>query len=313
MTESEDNVKHLGHQDNLPESDFLIDMPGKQDKVTIESMPRKKVRIEKYDNNSGMGEQAPYSISKKFNWGAFLFNWIWGIKYKKWALLAVPIAAVFPYGIIISVIISLWAGAHGNQWAWEEIEYANEEDFHKAQQYWVKAWGVFATCVTLIFSPLLVQYIKQPEEAEISIQDHQLLSSLELSIPKEYFEQTDNSDNHASFINSNKHIIYWLRPDNENSTRNREFIETRYAKAKDKLKDKFILYPDIKGLKDQTAKFKSLELEAKCKNDVCIDTWLYKKCNRGYCIINPKTKKYYKVRTKEGVIPKALYLRDKWY
>ena len=132
------------------------------------------------------------------------------------------------------------------------------------------------------------------------------------TIPEEYFDQTDPLDNHANFITSDKNIIYWLRPENKLSTKNRKFIEAKFEKNKSALHNKFALYPDIKQLADKTSNIRNLELEAKCKNDICIDTWLYKRCNKGYCVINPQTRKYYKVRTKESLIPKAKSLINKW-
>lgn len=309
MTESENN--YFGHQDDRQEETFLVDMPGK-DKIIIEQKETKKVRIDKRSNNSGMGEQAPYSITKNFNWGACLFNWVWGIRYKKWALLTIPALILIPYGIVICVVMSLWAGINGNQWAWEEVEYRDERDFHKAQQQWVKVWGVFAFFLAVVFTPVAIEYLKQPEEAEFSIQDHQLLSSLELTIPEKYFDQTDGTDSHAYFTTSDKYIIYWLRPENSLSIKNKKYIENRFNKNKDQLGGRFILYPDIKKLADNSSSIKNLELEAKCRNDICIDTWLFERCNKGYCIINPQTRKYYKVRTKESLIPKAKTLLNKW-
>ena len=310
MTDSENNYKDQAN--NNQDETFLVDLPGKQDRIIVEKREPKKVRIDRRENNSGMGEQAPYSITKNFNWGACLFNWVWGLRYKKWALLTIPALMLVPYGIVVCIVMCLWAGINGNQWAWEEVEYQDEKDFHKAQQQWVKVWGVLAFFVVVVFSPFLIELAQRPEETEFSIQDHQLLSTLELTIPEDYFEQTDGADNHANLLTSEKNIIYWLRPDNKLTTKNRKYIESRFEKNRKQLEKKFVLYPDIKRLSDGSSNIRSLELEAKCKNDVCIDTWLYKKCNRGYCIINPQTRKYYKVRTKESLIPKAKSLLNKW-
>jgi hypothetical protein len=309
MTDSMDN--NFDYQNDGHEEAFLIDMPG-QDKIIIKQKEQKRVRIEKRENNSGMGEQAPYHITRYFNWGACLFNWVWGIRYKKWALLTIPALLLIPYGVVVCIVMSLWAGINGNQWAWEEVEYRDEKDFHKAQQQWVKVWGVLAFFIVAAFAPVFVEYLQRPEETSFAIEDHQLLSSLELTIPEEYFEQTDPLDNHSNFITSDKHIIYWLRPDNKLSSKNKNYIESRFNKNKNVLQDKFVLYPDIKQLADRTSNIRNLELEAKCKNDICIDTWLYKRCNKGYCVINPQTRKYYKVRTKESLIPKAKTLINKW-
>lgn len=310
MTDSDNN--YIGHQSDNVGEEFLVDMPGRQDKITVKQKVQKKVRIDKIENNSGMGEQAPYSIAKNFNWGACLFSWVWGIRYKKWALLTIPALMFIPYGIVICIVMSFWAGINGNQWAWEEVEYIDEKYFHNAQQQWVKVWGVLTCFIAVIVAPFIIDYIKSPADTDFSVETHQFLSTLELSIPDEYFELTDATDNHASFLWADNNIVYWVRPDNNLTRKNKQYIEYRFQKNKNELKDKFVLAPDIKQLSDKSSAIRNLELEAKCKNEVCIDTWLYNKCNKGYCIINPQTRKYYKVRTKESLIPKLKTLTKKW-
>ena len=100
----------------------------------------------------------------RFNWGAFYFTWIWGIWYQKWVtflvflnlavclvfamlLLAVPqlitltgLALLCP---LIHLILSIWFGRQGNQWAWETGRYKTVEDLHKAQKNWGVATFIF--------------------------------------------------------------------------------------------------------------------------------------------------------------------------
>ncbi|MBQ8458658.1 hypothetical protein IJ541_00995 [bacterium] len=271
----------------------------------------KTIQLDKRDNNSGMGEKAPYGISRQFNWGAFLFNWIWGIKYRRWILLLIPILLFIPYCFIVSIVLCVWAGINGNQWAWEEVQYLNEEDFHSAQRSWVKTWLFFAGIFMLLCAPFAYKYLKPSlakKDEETEFDYYKFLSTIELNIPKEAINKTDASDNHSDFINSGKYIIYWIRPENELTLKNMNYIRNQFDTNSSKLGNRFVLYPDLKRLTDNRASIRNFELDAKCKNDVCIDTWLYKTCNRGYCIINPYKKTFYKVRAKDKVIEKAVSL-----
>lgn len=302
----------------------------KQDKVEIYKKEEKKVFIEKPDNNSGMGEDAPYSIAKPFNWGAFLFNWVWGIRYKKWILLLV-LAFTFiapPFGLIVCLVLSILAGIKGNRWAWAEIQYKNEEDFHSAQKSWVKAWFIMLGIVVAISSVIAIVIAMKPVDSKDNkldvskdinpIENISFFSSSELKIPEGDIDNTDSTDNHAKILSSGKNIVYWVREENDLTKANKEYIEKAFENNKDTLGASFVLIPDLRkpqSKEDFSPKkdSDSITLEAKCVNgDNCIDTWLYSNCNKGYCIINPRTKRYYKVRTKESVIKKAQVLQRKW-
>ncbi len=298
--------------------EFLIDFPdnsnGKKDKIILtENKQKRSIQLDKHDNNSGMGEQAPYSVSKEFNWGAFLFNFVWGIKYKKYALLLIPIFCFVKYGFIISLAMSFYAGIKGNQWAWEETQYKNEADFHKAQKTWVKTWGVLAGIVGIITLLLGVTIGNNPEEQNQSlVENYNPVYSLELPIPDEIYDLTDNQDLYADWLTGDKYIIYWLRAKNRLTQKNRNYIQKQFNENKDALGGKFILHPDVKGIDDANVNFVDMKLQADCVNSTCIADWLYERCNNGYCIINPSQRKYIKVRTKEGIIPKAIMLTKKW-
>lgn len=317
MPEDENNNIYHNHED-MPEDetsleDFLNDAASK-DKITVTQNTPRRIHIEKHENNSGMGEAAPYSISKHFNWGTVLFNWIWGIKYKKFTLLLIPVLCFIPYGFIVAIICCLWAGTRGNQWAWEEVEYKNEADFHNAQRSWVKAWFILAGLILLCLIPPYIINLKENKiDPETNILDtYTPTSTSELKIPDDIFKMTDLNDNHADMLLSNKYIIYWLRPQNEHTLKNKEYIENEFNANKEVLGDKYTLYPDLKELKDKNADFVDFDIDATCINEKCIDSWLYENCNKGYCIINPKTRKYYKVRGSKNVITKALYLLHIW-
>jgi hypothetical protein len=85
---------------------------------------------------------------KKFNWGAFLFNWIWGVMHKKYVTLWYFVACLIP--VIGPIGISIWFGLSGNKWAWQSRDWASVEEFNQVQKNWVRAWFV-AVAVGVIF------------------------------------------------------------------------------------------------------------------------------------------------------------------
>lgn len=74
----------------------------------------------------------------RFNWGAFLLNWIWGIMHKKYITLLYFPACIIP--IIGPLAISIWFGFAGNKWAWESKNWNSIESFNESQKFWVRLW-----------------------------------------------------------------------------------------------------------------------------------------------------------------------------
>ncbi len=332
MDSENDNFEHKDTDNGLPNQEDChasdeITLDDYFDKVTVKQKETPKIFIIPRDNNSGTGEEAPDSIAHKYNWGAFLFNWIWGIKYKKWVLLVILPLIFIPYGFIAAFVMALWAGAKGNQWAWEEVIYKNEDDFHKAQKAWVK-WWISLACVVALILGVVGGFIiskKSASSVEDIIPTYSLFASKELNIPQEVFDDTRTSDKYSDFLTTGKYIVYWLKPQTDISIKNKEYIEDSFEKYKDILSDKFVLYPDLYEVKDVSGNVLQTEedlknnpteqqITASCElgKDTCITAWLYKNCNKGFCIINANEKKYYKVRGKENVIKSALKLLNKW-
>ena len=316
-----ENEKNQTNDEEVSLEDFLNQT---DDKVEVLEKKKRTVYIEKRDNNSGQGEPAPYNIQKEYNWGAFLFNWLWGIRYRKWVLLLALVFLFIPYGYVVSFVISIIAGFKGNQWAWEEVQYENEEDFHSAQKQWVKLWGICAGVFALISIPIIISMSKNSQEStknveeniEISIDKLNPFNTNKLKMPEEVFEKTDLADKHSDFLTSDKFIIYWVREEDELATKNKELIENEFKENEETLKNDFILSYEIIPIpkKTQTSKKEKKEefsLRAKCVNDYCIDTWLYKTCNTGYCILDPLTKTYIKIRGEKNIIPRAKYLQQR--
>ena len=74
-------------------------------------------------NNSGAGKDSPVLdiVAKKFNWGACLLSWIWGLGNRSYITLIIfPIAilGIIPIlGIIVQFGVMIWFGMNGNKWA----------------------------------------------------------------------------------------------------------------------------------------------------------------------------------------------------
>ncbi|GAF39715.1 hypothetical protein FC83_GL000864 [Agrilactobacillus composti DSM 18527 = JCM 14202] len=85
-----------------------------------------------------------------WNWGALMFNWVWGIGNKTY----LPLIALIPgFGLIWAII----CGAMGNKWAWQNSEYGDYETFQAVQKTWNLAGIVqfIIAVVTFVFVILL--------------------------------------------------------------------------------------------------------------------------------------------------------------
>jgi len=94
-------------------------------------------------NTSGQGESAviPAEI-KKWNWGAFLLSWIWGLGNKVYIALLCLIPCV---GIVMAFVL----GAKGSKWAWQNQRWESIEHFQRVQKIW--AWcGLGLVVVSII-------------------------------------------------------------------------------------------------------------------------------------------------------------------
>lgn len=94
------------------------------------------------ENTSGQGlaSQVPPEI-RRWNWGAFLLNWIWGIGNN--VLLALLVFVPF-FGFIWMFVV----GARGNEWAWRNKRWDSVAHFQATQRRWAR-WGV-VVCVAFI-------------------------------------------------------------------------------------------------------------------------------------------------------------------
>ena len=137
--------------------DFMSEFKNTTINEDLKNKKTKSANAENIINNSGQGANSVVYdiIAKDFNWGAFFFNWIWGVCNNTYIpLLIFPLAllAFIPIiGLIVPLGFCIWLGLKGNEWAWQNKRWASIEKFHSVQKKW--AIGVVITCVVL---PLII-------------------------------------------------------------------------------------------------------------------------------------------------------------
>jgi hypothetical protein len=72
----------------------------------------------------------------RWNWGAFLLNWIWGIGNNTFIALLTLVPGA---GLVMMIVL----GAKGSGWAWRNGRWDSVEHFKRVQRKWA-IWGVVA-------------------------------------------------------------------------------------------------------------------------------------------------------------------------
>lgn len=79
---------------------------------------------------------------KKWNWGAFMFNIMWGIGNRSY----LPLLCLIPIFNIVWIFV---CGAKGNEWAWKKGDYSSVDEFKKVQATWNRA-GLVSFILSLV-------------------------------------------------------------------------------------------------------------------------------------------------------------------
>lgn len=88
----------------------------------------------------------PKSKIIKFNWGAFLGTWIWGLFNKApITLLMLPLCLTFSWFPFMLI-----CGLMGNEWAAGNDKYDSLEDFHKSQEKQATLWAIIAPILLIV-------------------------------------------------------------------------------------------------------------------------------------------------------------------
>lgn len=102
----------------------------------------------RYANNYtvAVDTAVPFEI-KHWNWGAFMFNILWGIGNKAY----LPLLTLIPF---FGFIWAFVCGAKGNEWAWKAGEYKSAEEFNMVQSTWNRA-GLVYFIIALVSTALM--------------------------------------------------------------------------------------------------------------------------------------------------------------
>jgi len=66
---------------------------------------------------------------KKWNWGAFLMSWIWGLGNKTY----IALLSLIP---VVNIVMAFVLGAKGSEWAWKNRKWESEQQFAGVQKLW---------------------------------------------------------------------------------------------------------------------------------------------------------------------------------
>lgn len=97
------------------------------------------------------GEEAgeglvPLEIADRYNWGAFLLTFVWGIFHQVWIAFIWIVLLVIPIiGPVLATCFAIWLGKVGNRYAWTSLRPQSVTDFEQSQKNWALAgfflWG----------------------------------------------------------------------------------------------------------------------------------------------------------------------------
>lgn len=118
------------------------------------------------DNTSGHGPAStvPPEIDR-WNWGAFLLHWIWGIGNRTWI-------ALLMFVPFVNFVVMLMLGFRGSAWAWRNRRWDSVEQFRRVQRRWAW-WGAGIWAATLLGFVVMVAGLmhgfKQSEAYRLSL------------------------------------------------------------------------------------------------------------------------------------------------
>lgn len=75
------------------------------------------------------------TLKNKFNWGAFFLGWIWGLFNKSYiTLISLPVSLIPKIGGLLNLILAIYFGIKGNEWALKNKKFNSSFSFVKYQK-----------------------------------------------------------------------------------------------------------------------------------------------------------------------------------
>jgi len=79
----------------------------------------------------------------RWNWGAFLLNWIWGIGNSTYI-------ALLMFVPMVNIVMIFVLGAKGSRWAWRNRVWEDEAHFIRTQRNWARAGVIVLLGIVLL-------------------------------------------------------------------------------------------------------------------------------------------------------------------
>jgi len=84
----------------------------------------------------------------KWNWGAFLIGPFWGIRFRVWQAVALP--------LLLGVVGAAINGYYGTEWAWDKRSHKDLLAFNEVQHRWMKIGVVFVMVAVMVFMAVII-------------------------------------------------------------------------------------------------------------------------------------------------------------
>jgi hypothetical protein len=177
------------------------------------------------ENTSGRGKQfvAPPEI-RRWNWGAFLLNWIWGIGNGTYI-------ALLMFVPLVNIVMLFVLGAKGSEWAWQNRYWRDVEHFKSTQRKWAWAGLIFVvvflpTCIAVPMTAMkrsdafsmslseiqrneqLIEELGEPIEAGLFVTGNIQISGPDGEAELQYSVEGSRAEGQA-FVYARKHAGLW--------------------------------------------------------------------------------------------------------
>ena len=97
----------------------------------------------------------------KWNWGAFLLNWIWGLGNSTYI-------ALLMFVPLVNIVMLFVLGAKGSKWAWKNRLWEDEAHFQRVRRNWARA-GFIVVVALFVFGFWLFSLLSGSEAQKLAM------------------------------------------------------------------------------------------------------------------------------------------------
>lgn len=142
-------------------------------------------------NDSGSGKEAVLPAEASgLSWGAFFFNWIWGL----FNSVHIALLALIPF---VGFVVAIWLLFAGRRLAWENKRWDSIEHFNRVQKRWGMAGLALFILVIALYTMLFINALN-------SVQDLSNAATSENSALESVLSETDDPKMRDAMRNLNE-------------------------------------------------------------------------------------------------------------